>query len=167
MAYKECPKCGSQKNLFLACQSCGFTECGSQSENITRPKTNQETLGNRKKYLVCTACPKCGSPKHRLNACPACGYTNRTGGNAVDYLRHAREEMRILLGQLPGLDKEQQRLKFVEFVQRGKWHYEVAQRFIQRLNRELNRKIRDQGFHEGAHVPGSNLRKIDGNRKSK
>ena len=167
MAYKECPKCGSEKNIFLACPSCGFIECGTGRKRISVRKTTENKSGNRKKNLVCTACPKCGSPKNRLNACPACGYTNRTGGNAVDYLRHAREEMRILLGQLPGLDKEQQRLKFVEFVQRGKWHYEVAQRFLRRLNKELNRQIVARGFHEGAHVPGSNLRKIDGNRKSK
>ena len=78
-------------------------------------------------------------------------------------------ELRLLVRRIRHEPREVLTAALSSFVTRSGFHREAARLYLQNLgrHREAIHRIASSGFAEGSHVPGSNLRKIDRNRRHK
>lgn len=87
-------------------------------------------------------CPNCGRIKHQLNRCK-CGF-QRNKITISSRVLHANEQKRL------------RRLA----AKKEKLYHQVNTKASEEL-RNLRKRVAQQGFHEGAKVPGSHIRKVD------
>ena len=82
---------------------------------------------------------------------------------------YAELELRILIKKIRHESLEVQTAELSKFVIRSRFHREAARLYLKNLerHREAISRIGSWGFAEGAHVPGSHIRKVDHNRRHK
>lgn len=82
---------------------------------------------------------------------------------------YAKVELRDLIERVQHASFEAQIAALSQFVTKSLCHREAARLYLDTLERRRHagQRMRSWGFADGVRVPGSNLRRIDRNRRRK
>ena len=100
-------------------------------------------------------CANCGAKKHQLNACPNCGFTRRK--ESIQYSNTKQVIEREHKTKFTPTKKKSRKIKS-SLPRLKKIKQKITLSPEEKIAKERNQRL---GFHNGAHVAGSNLRKID------
>lgn len=152
MAYEKCPQCGSDKHQLMACPACGFTR-------LQRFDASKTRISNRHSEKACSDTRNRSETLRRdfdkLNA----PIHNKRSTNTTEPA-HGASNIGKKIGK-----KSRRKLSRTEILKQERIRSKLV---VKKKDENLTpgqmaarEKIQKQGFHEGAKVPGSNLRKID------
>ena len=153
MAYEKCPQCGSDKHQLMACSACGFTRLQHSKAYKTRTSNRHSEKACSDTRKVCETLPcdfdKLGALTHHKRSTkttePARGVANRKNRKKGATKRRRLSRTEIL---------KQERIRSRLVVKKKDETLTPEQM-------SAREKIQKQGFHEGARVPGSSVRKIE------